>query len=51
MIAIVKLLIWSLVDFFKSRGKRWSWYLRQGFKVDLTMIRTIHHEDTQTVHG
>lgn len=36
------------------RGERWTRLVKQfsGFaKVDLTMIRTIHHEDTQTVHG
>jgi hypothetical protein len=31
--------------------QRWSHFLRQPAKVDLTMTRTIHHEDTQTVHG
>jgi len=40
-------------DLLAERGldKRWSRFLRQGFKVDLTMRRTIHHEDAQTVHG
>jgi hypothetical protein len=32
-------------------AERWSRFLRQGFKVDPTTGRTIHHEDSQTVHG
>ena len=31
--------------------QRWSRFLRQPVKVDLTMRRMIHHEDPQTVHG
>jgi hypothetical protein len=30
---------------------RWSQFMRQPAKVDLMTKRTIHHEDTQTVHG
>jgi hypothetical protein len=37
--------------FICSEFKSWSRFLRQGFKVDLTTRRTIHHEDAQTVHG
>jgi hypothetical protein len=32
-------------------GQRWGRFLRQGFKVDPTTRRIIHHEDAQTVHG
>ena len=31
--------------------ERWSHFLRQPAKVDLTMQRTIHHEDAETVFG
>src|SRR5450759_4374264 len=31
--------------------ERWSHFLRQPVKVDLTTQRTIHHEDTETIFG
>lgn len=35
-----------------NKGKqRWSHFLRQPVKVDLTMRRTIHHEDAETIFG
>ena len=36
----------SLVD-----SQRWSHFLRQPVKVDLTTQRTIHHEDAETIFG
>jgi hypothetical protein len=32
-------------------SQRWSHFLRQPVKVDLTTQRTIHHEDAETVFG
>ena len=31
--------------------QRWSHFLRQPVKVDLTTQRTIHHEDAETIFG
>ena len=31
--------------------KRWSRFLRQPVKVDLTTPRTTHHEDAETIFG
>lgn len=32
-------------------SQRWSRFLRQPVKVDLTTQRTIHHEDAETIFG
>ena len=32
-------------------AERWSHFLRQPVKVDLTMQRMIHHENAETVFG
>ena len=36
---------------FTRGGQRWSRFLRQPVKVDLTTQRTIHHEDAETIFG
>jgi hypothetical protein len=36
---------------FLFRRQRWSRFLRQPGKVDLTTQRTIHHEDAETIFG
>ena len=33
------------------KQQRWSHFLRQPVKVDLTTQRTIHHEDAETIFG
>jgi hypothetical protein len=36
---------------FNIPPQRWSRFLRQPVKVDLTTQRTIHHEDAETIFG
>jgi hypothetical protein len=43
--------VWEVFAALGKATERWSHFLRQPVKVDLTTQRTIHHEDAETIFG